>query len=166
MEGNSLRTGGMVVFVVALLIPGGVVTAGEAKGKVSFKGKTATVKYAYLVKGPDDVDTETTIRRVILSQNDIAAKIQACTTMKCSTNDLTEGATVDLDAGPRLNYWVTLNDQLVQHSGTKETTALKTTKDEPGRLAGTLHIDDTAFDGPKVEAEFDAALLKEFTAAR
>lgn len=166
MEGNSNRYGGVVAFVLALLIPAGVATAGEAKGTVSFKGKTATVKYAYLVKGPDEEDAETTIRRVILSQTDIAAKIQACTTMSCSTKDLTEGATVGLDAGPRLNYWVALNDQLVQHSGTKETTALKATRDEPGRLAGTLRIDDTAADGPKVEAEFDAPLLKEFKAGR
>jgi len=138
--------------------------ADEATGTVNYKGRTATLKYAYLVKGPDEMDQETIIRRVILSQTDIAADIQACTTLGCCTNNLTEGITVDLDAGSRLNYWVVLNDQLVQYSGTEQTTALEATQDEPGRVAGTLNIDDTEADGPKVEATFDAALLKEFEA--
>jgi hypothetical protein len=72
--------------------------------------------------------------------------------------------TVDLNGGPRINYWVVLKGGLVQYSGTVEPSALKTKIDEPAKLAGSLTIDDAAADGAKVEVEFDAALLKEFTA--
>ena len=164
MQSNGSQYLGVVVLALAALALMDVAMADEATGTVNYKGRTATLKYAYLVKGPDEMDQETIIRRVILSQTDIAADIQACTTLGCCTNNLTEGITVDLDAGSRLNYWVVLNDQLVQYSGTEQTTALEATQDEPGRVAGTLNIDDTEADGPKVEATFDAALLTEFEA--
>jgi len=43
---------------------------------------------------------------------------------------------------------------------------LKLTSRDANRLDGTLAIDDTAASGPKVEAEFAAALFKEFATAR
>lgn len=72
---------------------------------------------------------------------------------------------VDLDAGPRLNYWVVLNDQRVQYSGTAKPAVLTLTADTATRLAGKLTLDGTA-GGPKVEIEFDAPLLKELKKAR
>lgn len=162
MASNDSRYVGIVALAFMALITADVAMASEAKGTVSYKGRTTTVKYAYLVKGPDVMDENTIIRQVILSQTDIAAKIQVCTTLSCCSQNLTEGLTVDLDAGPRLNYWVVLNNQLVQYSGTQQTTALRTTSNEPGRVAGTLHIDGTSADGPKIEAKFDAPLLKVF----
>jgi hypothetical protein len=165
VQSQGSRYLSVVVLALSVLARVDVAMADEATGTVNYKGRTATLKYAYLVKGPDEMDQETIIRRVILSQTDIGADIQACTTLGCCTNNLTEGVTVDLDAGPRLNYWVVLNDQLVQYSGTKRPTALEASLDEPGRVAGTLNIDDTEADGPKVEATFDAALLKEFGAS-
>ena len=38
--------------------------------------------------------------------------------------------------------------------------------DDAKRLAGTLSIDDSAAGGPRLEVEFAATLLKEFTAAQ
>jgi hypothetical protein len=64
------------------------------------------------------------------------------------------------------SHWTTVDDQMVQHSGTKPPAALKARADEPKRLAGKLAFDDTHAGGPKVEVEVDAALVEEFKAAR
>ncbi len=140
--------------------------AGETKGTITASKGTVTLKYAYFVKGPDSLDPKKIIRKIILTDQDLGAKIAACTTMSCADRDLTSGLTVDLDGGPRLNFWMVMNGGLVQHSGTEETAALKLTADEAKRLAGKLSFDKTTSGGPKVDADFDAALLKEFTQAR
>ena len=77
-----------------------------------------------------------------------------------------EGMTVDFGAGPRLNYWLVMNGQKIQYSGTAQPTAFTGAQNDPARLAGKLRIDDTAAGGPRVEAEVDVGLTKEFTAAR
>ena len=143
--------------------------AGDAKGTITYKGKAGpivvTVKHAYLVKGPDVVSGKT-IRRVVLSVADVAAKLAACGTMMCSDGDITEGMTIDFDAGPRLNFWFVGNNQLVQYSGTAEPASLKLTADTPQRLAGKWDFDGSAAGGPRVQIEFDAPLVKEVTKLR
>lgn len=159
---RTMRTG-----LATLLI--GLATsahAGSAKGTVSYKATTATVQHAYLVRGPDAVDPTKTIRRLILVPKDLEATIKACTTMSCTDGDVGEGMTVDLDGGPRINYWVVLKGQLLQFSGTADPATFKTTTDEPDKLVGTFVVDATAGGGPKIDVQFDAALLKELTQAR
>lgn len=138
----------------------------SASGTVTYQAKsgavTAAPKYAFLVKGPDAVDKSRVIRHLILSTTDLGAKIGGCKTMSCTDADLGDGMTVDLDAGPRLNYWVVFNGQKVQYSGTVQPAALKITIDAPSRLAGKLVIDDSAAGGARVDVEFDASLVKEF----
>jgi hypothetical protein len=160
-----------VAGAVALLVATTAGAAdGTAKGTLSYKSKagalTMAPKFAYLVKGPDAVDSSKIIRHLILSATDLGAKIQACTTMSCTDSDLGSGMTVDLDAGPRLNYWVVLNNQRVQYSGTEPPASLTLTTNTPSRLAGTLTFDSTAAGGPQVAIEFDAPLVKEMTKAR
>ena len=144
-------------------------SAGEAKGTITYKSNAGaivvTLKHAYLVKGPDVVSGQT-IRRVVLSVADVAAKLSACGTMLCSDGDIGEGMTIDFDAGPRLNYWFVGNNQLVQYSGTAEPASLKLTADTPQRLAGRWDIDESAAGGPRVQIEFDAPLVKEVTKLR
>ena len=143
--------------------------AGEAKGTITYKSKAGaivvTIKHAYLVKGPDVVSGKT-IRRVVLSVADVAAKLSACGTMLCSDGDIGEGMTIDFDAGPRLNYWFVGNNQLVQYSGTAEPASLKLTADTSQRIAGRWDIDESAAGGPRVQIEFDAPLVKEVTKLR
>lgn len=143
---------------------------GSANGTLTYKGKgapiTVALKFVWLVKGPDAVDPKTTIRHLIFSATDIGAKIAACKTMSCTDADLGSGMTVDLGSGPRLNYWVSLNDQRVQYSGAVVPDALKLTRDTPTRLAGKLTIDDSAAGGAKVDVDFDAPLLRELSLAR
>ena len=86
--------------------------------------------------------------------------------MSCVSGALEEGMTVDFDAGPRLNYWIVMNGQRVQYSGTAEPSNFTASTDEAGRLAGTLKIDDAGAGGGKVDVTFDAALTKEFKTAR
>ncbi|MBM3522663.1 MAG: hypothetical protein FJX57_06875 [Alphaproteobacteria bacterium] len=140
--------------------------AGDAKGTLSHRGAPIAVRYAYLVKGPDAIDPKMIVRKLILSATDLEAKIRACTTMSCADSDLNDGMTVDFDAGPRLNYWVVRNKQMIQHSGTAAPAVYTAARNEAGHLSGKLVFDSSGSGGPKVELEFDAALLKEFTAAR
>lgn len=148
---------------IALLAAATTVGAQTAKGTVAQSGKSATMKHAWLVVGPDRISKET-IRRVILSADDIGAKIAACKTMSCTTSGLGNGMTVDLDVPPRLLFWVVLNDQRVQYSGTEMPAALKTTASDAKRVAGRLAIDKSSSGGPKLDVEFDAPVVKTFTA--
>ena len=59
-----------------------------------------------------------------------------------------------------------MNGQKIQYSGTATPDAFTARADAPGRLAGRLAIDDVAAGGPKLSAEFDVSILKEFKVAR
>jgi hypothetical protein len=72
--------------------------------------------------------------------------------------------TIDLDAGPRLHYWVALNGQRVQHSGTQPASALAASANDAKRVAGRLAFDQSGSGGSKVDVQFDAPLAKAFTA--
>jgi hypothetical protein len=143
---------------------------GSANGTLTYKSKggpiTVALKYVWLIKGPDAVDQKLIIRHLIFSATDIGAKIAACKTMSCTDADLGSGMTVDLGSGPRLNYWVSLNEQKVQYSGAVMPDALKLATDTPTRMAGKLTIDDSAAGGAKVDVDFDAPLLRELSLAR
>ena len=117
-------------------------SADEAKGTVSYKGTTEALKYVALVTGPDTFDAATTIRRLVFSTTDLAAKLTACDTLSCADSLLTNGMTVESNGGPRLNYWVVLKGGKVQYSGTVEPDALTATTDGPTELAGTLKLDE------------------------
>lgn len=142
------------------------VAADKVRGTLVHKNRTVTLRYAYLIKGPDAIGTKTIIRRLILSEEDIGARIQSCKTMSCVDGEVINGLIVDLISGPRLAYWMAINDGRVQHSGTLRPTVLKAHVDEAKRLAGKLSFDDTSAAGPRVEADFDALIFKEFTTAR
>ena len=156
--------------LIAVAVACNAAAGGTAKGTLTYKSKsgviTMTPKFAYLVKGPDAVEPGKIIRHLIFSPTDLGAKIEACTTMSCTDSGLGNGLTVDLDAGPRLNYWVVLNDQRVQYSGTEQPAALALTTNTPARLAGKLVFDGAAMGGPQVDIEFDVPLMKELTKAR
>ena len=165
MQGVHHR-GGLAMWFVVVLGAAASALAGSAKGTVAYKGTTATITHAYLVKGPDAVESTKTIRRLILVATDLEAKLSACKVMSCSDGEVSEGMTLDLDGGARVNYWVALKGQMVQYSGTAVPATLKTTTDKPDHMVGTFVVDDPSAGGPKVDVQFDAALLKEFTAAR
>jgi len=149
-----------VLLVAAFASPA---IAGDAKGTVVYKGRSAEVKYAYLVKGPDAV-TKATIRRLILSSKDLGAKIAACKTMSCTDSDLDDGLSINFDSGPRLNYWMVMNGQKIQYSGTLKPEVLKTSASDAKKMAGKLAFDDAGAGGPKADVEFDAPLVKEVAA--
>jgi len=163
---SGLAAMGLILALSVALPSGSQGAAGEAKGTLSHKGKAVTLAHAYLVTGPDAVDPKKMVRRLILSGKDLGAKTRGCQTMSCTDGEVTEGLVVDIDGGPRLNYWMAISGQTVQHSGTQRSAALKTGADEPKRLAGKLSFDDSPSSGPKVDVEFDTTLVKEFKAAR
>ena len=151
-------------------VPPALAAGGTAKGTLAYKAKSGPIafapKFAYLVKGPDAIEPSKIIRKLIFSTVDLGSKIEACKTMSCTDADLGEGMTVDLDAGPRLNYWVVLNGQRIQYSGMEPPAALKLTTNTPQRLAGTLAFDGSAAGGAQVAIEFDTPLVKEMAKAR
>jgi hypothetical protein len=150
--------------VLVLLTMTAPAFADAARGTAAYKAKsgvvTVTFTHAYLMKGPDMVSGGV-IRRLVLSTKDIGAALKACQSMMCSDGGIGEGITIDFDAGPRLNYWFVANDQLIQYSGTAKPDAAKLTTDSPTRIAGTISLDAQAAGGPKVDVQFDAALVKE-----
>lgn len=152
-----------IAFAFAFVPAPRVEAADTSKGSVVLNDKTIQLQFVYLVKGLDAMSTN--IRELVFSPTDIAAKIQACATLSCVSGQLDDGMTVDFDAGPRLNYWIVTNGQRVQYSGTAEVSAFQSTANEPGRLAGTLDIDDASAGGGKVDVSFDAGLFKEFKSA-
>jgi len=82
-----------------------------AKGTLLYKTRSATLRYAWLVNGPYVEDPSKTVRRLILSAGDISAALQACKTIMCADDQVTERMTVDFDVSPRLNYWIALISQ-------------------------------------------------------
>ena len=164
----SRRIASSVLLTIALGLIS--LSAADAKGTVFYKSKTKDItvvlKFAYLVKGPDPMYPKGPIRRLVLSTTDIGATVQACETMSCLGNDFKEGLQLDFDGGARLNYWMVLNNQLVQYSGALDPEVFTVTADSATRLAGKLVFDKTTAGGPKVTVEFDAPLLKTFTKAR
>ena len=101
------------------------------------------------------------MRRLILSPKDIGSKIASCAKMSCVDGDLDEGLKVDFVDGPRLNYWLVMNGQKIQYSGTEPKESLASTANDAKKVAGTLRFDKTGVGGPKVDVTFDAALVKE-----
>jgi len=163
----ELRIRTVLVLGAVLLAP--AAHADPATGTISYQSKAGSivveVKNVYLVKGPDEVSGKI-IRRLVFSSTDLNAKIEACAEMSCADGNLTEGLTVDFDAGPRINYWFVGNGQRVQYSGTAKPEAARLAVDTPNRLAGKLSLDDSGAGGVKASIDFNATLLKEFTKVR
>jgi hypothetical protein len=163
---RSFLTARASVAVAAMVLSTAVGAADTTSGSLEYKGRTAALKHAWLVTGPSDMEPGKTVRRVILSATDIGGRIAGCKTFSCTDGEVTEGMTIDFTGGPRLNYWVALNGQKLQYSGTARPEAFTARANDAARLAGRLGIDDTASGGPKVGAEFDLAVTKEFKVGR
>ena len=154
----------IAMFAVAVIVSAAVgadaAWAGDAKGTVAYKGRTLEVKNAFLVQTTDAMSGKP-MRRLILSPKDIGGKIASCAKMSCVDGDLDEGLEVDFVEGPRLNYWLVMNGQKVQYSGTEPRESLASTADDGKKVAGTLRFDKTSAGGPKVDVTFDAAMVKD-----
>lgn len=146
--------------LVALLLAAPIASAGDAKGTVAYKGRTIDVKHAYLVQTTDAMSGKP-IRRLVLSPKDLAGKINSCARMSCVDGDLDDGIEFDFVDGPRLNYWLVMNGQKVQYSGTEPKESLAATANDAKKVAGTLRFDKTGSGGPKVDVTFDAPFSKE-----
>ena len=140
--------------------------ADSGSGKLDYKGRSAALKYAWLVTGPSDMEPGKTVRRVILSANDIGARLEGCKTFSCTDGQVTEGATIDFTGGARINYWIAMNEQKVQYSGSTRPESFAARANDAAHLAGRLSIDDVSAGGPKLAADFDVTRLKEFKVAR
>lgn len=166
----SLSSRGPARLLAGFLVSAAFATAAFAAdtttGTLNYKGRSLAFKYAWLVTGPNDFEAGKTVRRLILSGTDIGPKLQACKTFSCTDGEVTEGMTVDFTGGPRLNYWVALNGQKVQYSGTAPPATFTARANDAARLAGKLAIDDMAAGGPQLTADFDVTLLKDFKTAR
>jgi len=155
---------------LSCLLVAGPAAAGEASGTITYPkaGRptlTATVKHAYLLKGPDVIEPTRIVRRLYLTSADIGAALKACSSLTCADGSVTEGMTLNLDSDRRFGYWVVLKNGIVQYSGAAKKETLEASVNAPERVAGTFRVDDTTADGPKVEVKFDASLLREMKTA-
>jgi hypothetical protein len=135
---------------------------GSASGTIAFKTGQCSVKYGWLVRGPDEMDPSKTVLRIYLSSVDVGAKIKACKTLSCADSALGDGAMVDFSDARHLAYAVRLNGERLQYSGGTNGEAFTLTTSEPNHLVGKLHIDDTTADGAKIDATFDLTLVNTF----
>ena len=138
----------------------------KASGTLNFKTWSGAVKYAWMVRSPDEMDASKSILRIYLSSADIGAKIRACKTLSCADGALEDGAMVDFSDERHLAYAVRLNGQRAQYSGGTNGAAFKLSTNKPDHLAGKLHIDNSAAGGAKVDAEFDLTLANTFKTVR
>jgi hypothetical protein len=165
-KSNGLRPAPLALGMVLLVTSAAALAAGgSASGTVAYKGQTLNIKHAYLFKGPDVVEKDKVIRRLILVPQDPGKKLDACKSMSCTQSAMGDGLSVDMDAGPRFGYWVGLKGGMVQFSGNAKPVALAATAEEPNRLAGKLTIDDSDIGGPKIQVQFDAPLVAELKEA-
>ncbi|SDG91904.1 hypothetical protein SAMN04487996_12566 [Dyadobacter soli] len=159
----------LLLTVAALILLSFITRTDVGKGKLAYKTGSKSfdmnIKSAVFIAGPDGFDSGKKIRRLIFTTNALDDKIKSCGAMNC-VDQYIEGIQVDLDAAPRLLYWISLNNQLVQYSGTAQNEFLTLTTDTPEHLAGTLKFDQSASGGPAVDVTFDAKLLKTFAKAR
>jgi hypothetical protein len=138
----------------------------NASGKLTYKGKSKSfdvaLKHAYFISGPDTFDHNKIIRRLIISDKNLVDRINTCTTMRCPDQYM-DGIQLDLDAAKKVLYWVVLDNQKVQYSGTAVMEALELTTNTAEKIAGKIKIDDSAAGGPTLDVTFDASLLKAYT---
>lgn len=140
--------------------------ADSATGTVSFKNASGAIKHGWLVRGPDEMDPSKSVLRIYLSSADVGAKIKACKNLSCADAALEDGAMVDYSDSRHLGYAIRLNGERVQYSGGTDGDAFKLATNQSDHLAGTVHIDDTASGGAKVDATFDLTLVSTFKTVR
>lgn len=171
------------LFAVGILLVASVSAqaADKAAGKVGYEPNSATIKYGWLVRGPDIyVDTgpkgdlydpkNPTMLRIIFSATDIGDKIKECVNLSCAMEALTDGMYLDLSdqklkiAGQPVDdipYEIRLTAGDTKfNSGTKKGNLKLSTK-TPDHLAGTLHMVEFA-DNVKVDVSFDLTVIKAF----
>jgi opacity protein-like surface antigen len=159
---SSVPRCALLLASIVLAASAGALAADAASGSVSFKTYSTTVKYGWLVRGPDEMDPNKTVLRIYLSSVDVGAKIRACDTLSCADAALDDGAMVDFGDATHLGYALRLNGELVQYSGGTNAQAFTLSTKQPNHLAGKLHIDDSAVGGGKIDAEFDLTLTRTF----
>ncbi|NIJ52110.1 hypothetical protein [Dyadobacter arcticus] len=141
----------------------------NSKGKLLYntskKSFDLNLNFVHFIVGPDSFDPNKKIRRLIFTEKSLDAKIKSCDVMNCTDPEI-EGIQVDLDAAHRILYWVNLNGQLVQYSGTAPYEELTLTTDSKEQLAGTLKFDHSVAGGPMVDVTFNAKILKTFAKVR
>jgi hypothetical protein len=149
---------------IAVLPSPAATAGGTAKGTIKLKNQTIEFNYAYLIKGPDAFDPEKTLSTIIVTPNDIIQKISECQSTLCA-GGISEGMTLgkeDFGSTTRVVYWVVTKDGMMQYSGNANVSALVLITDKPDRMTGKLNVDDSSANGPKIDLEFDAPLVKEF----
>lgn len=155
---------GLISVVMLALSSSATAAGGTANGTIKLKDKTVDIKYAYMVKAPDNFEPEKTVSTVILTPTDISDKIEACDSASCATA-LTEGMTIgreDFGSTTRVVYWVVADDGMKQFSGNESLSSLELSADTDEKMAGKFSVDTSAIDGPAIKVEFDAPITKEF----
>jgi hypothetical protein len=133
---------------------------GEAIGTITFQDQSVTLRHAYLVAGEYNGNP---VRKVILSAVDIEDAIVAARSMVAASALLREGITFAFDESvPYVRTWVAIADQSLQKSSAPEKDLFTTTVDSRRRIAGSVAFDESASYGAKVEASFNAELIRSF----
>lgn len=116
------------------------------------------INHVYYITGPDSFAPAQTTRRLIFSNVDARAAIDACETASCAMSAIGNGMTVELEADtPMARWWVRVKP--TQQSGMTNASIVSLSTDTPERLAGTLTINSLGVD---TKIMFDAGLVHAF----
>ncbi len=157
---------GLLFAGTGLLASAAVPYVPGATGHLTYRAASRNIeiplRHVQFISGPDSFEKGKTIRRLLFSTGDLTDKIASCPEMGC-IDQYMEGIQVDLPPGPRLTYWMSLNGQMVQYSGTVTRESLQLTTEKADHLAGKLKFDQSAAGGPVIEVTFDTHKGKTFT---
>ena len=144
----SLR---ILVMSAIWLTTSALALAGDsASGTITFKTGKCAVKHGWLVRGPDEMDSQQDRPADLpLERRRRRTRSKRAKPFPAPTTRSPDGAMVDFSDARHLAYAVRLNGERLQYSGGTDGEAFTLTTSEPDHLADKVHIDDTAAGGAK-----------------
>jgi hypothetical protein len=147
----------------ALCAPALPAAADRASGTLSLKstdGKVTTVeiRHGYFFEAPDPFGGPSKVRVLVLADEDVRAKIDACSSGRCAELAGHKGLVVKLwsDGSPPA-YWAHI--EAMQYSAPLAGRGLQLETDTAERIAGTLEIET---DSVRARVSFDSSRLRAF----
>lgn len=147
--------------------------ADKADGKFACDGQSITVKYGWLVRGPnatynsekdlpDIYDPKgKTMLRIYFSDTDVGSAIKACKNLSCTKDAIKNGFMIDVADPkdlPELPYrmWITEGD--AKCNSMIKPSALQLSTNQPDHVAGKLHLSEMG-GNDTADVDFDLRVI-------
>lgn len=147
--------------------------ADKTDGKFACDGQSITVKYGWLVRGPnatynsgkglpDLYDPKgKTMLRIYFSDTDVSSDIKACKNLSCTKDAIKNGFMIDV-ADPKdlpdLPYLMWIAEGDAKCNSMIKPAALKMSANQPDHVAGKLHLSEMG-GNDTAEVDFDLRVI-------